>query len=258
MLDLLQIPVSRLIIFRYAVGLLFAVGLTVDIALLVRLITHPVRRSTSPDTLRSMPWSWCYAAALVAVIVGARAGLPFHILAMITMLVVVRRGQVNRRGRALPGMRHVAGFAWRGLILAVGLWPVAMLAAYASYALCYHAGVDITSNPMVNALRTRQVSWQFMLYLGMLAVLIGPLAEELFFRWFAMRLLSGKLGGFLGILLSSLLFASLHPIQDWPPIFILSLGISAAYALTGSVIVPVIAHSVFNLVSVVLLMLLRL
>lgn len=258
MLDLLQVPDSRQIVFWYTAGLLFAAGLAANIAVLLRLITRPAPWSTARENLRSMPWSWWYAAALVAVIVGASCRLQFHVLALVTVLLIDRHSRTNRCAGAFPGFRQVAGLITRGVILAVALWPVVMLAECASYVLCYHAGVEILHNPVVNALRHPNLSWRFMLYLGMLAVIIGPLSEELFFRWLALRLLSGKLGCFLGVFLSSLLFASLHPIQDWAPIFVLSLGISAAYAVTGSIIAPVVAHCVFNLVSVVLLMIDRL
>jgi hypothetical protein len=49
------------------------------------------------------------------------------------------------------------------------------------------------------------------------------------------------------IVLASLAFASIH--QPWtlqPPVFVLSLVLGWAYFRSGSIVVPMVAHAVFN------------
>jgi membrane protease YdiL (CAAX protease family) len=88
------------------------------------------------------------------------------------------------------------------------------------------------------------------------ATITAPLAEELVFRGILQRLLQQLLMlPWLAILLTSLAFAAMH--QPWtlrPPIFLLSLVLGWAYFRTGNILVPLVAHAVFNAVEFALFM----
>jgi membrane protease YdiL (CAAX protease family) len=82
-----------------------------------------------------------------------------------------------------------------------------------------------------------------------LAVVIAPLTEELVFR---AGLLAGRIGRWPAIAVSSALFAALH--LSWAgfaPLFCLGAIFCFAYARTGNIAVPIIAHGLFNLNSIV-------
>ena len=55
--------------------------------------------------------------------------------------------------------------------------------------------------------------------------------------------------GWAAILLTSALFASVHAMWTWPPIFILSLCLGYAYERTGNLWVAILMHATFNTVS---------
>jgi len=79
------------------------------------------------------------------------------------------------------------------------------------------------------------------------AIGLAPVAEELVFRGVALPLFLQRTPPQTAILLSSLLFASLHlhpPVLL--PLFVLAAGLSAAYYLTGSLLVPITVHILFN------------
>lgn len=90
-------------------------------------------------------------------------------------------------------------------------------------------------------------------------VLTAPLAEELFFRAYALRALSVRYGLARGLLLSSALFAALHiagdPNVGWEvvPLFAIGLILGWGYARTGTLVADVTAHAVNNAIGVVLL-----
>ena len=58
--------------------------------------------------------------------------------------------------------------------------------------------------------------------------------------------------GWAAIVVTSALFASVHAMWTWPPIFILSLCLGYAYERTGNLWVPILIHAVFNGVSTLL------
>lgn len=50
----------------------------------------------------------------------------------------------------------------------------------------------------------------------------------------------------IAVLITSALFAVVHPAWSWPPIFVLSLALGFAYERTGSLWAPIAMHAVFN------------
>jgi len=59
----------------------------------------------------------------------------------------------------------------------------------------------------------------------------------------------------LAIILTSLLFAAIHPWWTMPPIFFLSLCLGYAYERTGNLFVPITIHALFNISSLTLFLL---
>lgn len=85
---------------------------------------------------------------------------------------------------------------------------------------------------------------------GLVATVLAPLAEEVFFRGFVFRALARKAGVPAGIVLSSLLFAvgHLHP-GAIVPTFLLGLMLAWLYWRTSSLWNAIFAHFAFNLVA---------
>lgn len=148
-----------------------------------------------------------------------------------------------RPGPARPWtetLRHAAGtvlvalpvltllsLGWTALLRAAGLsdQPQDLIAIFAE-----------TRSPLVIA--------------GMLVVacVLAPLSEELIFRGGLYRYLRQKLGRTPALLASSLCFGALH--GNWAgflPLAVLGMILALAYEATGSLRVAVVAHSLFNL-----------
>ncbi|ANM31586.1 hypothetical protein ABI59_21515 [Acidobacteria bacterium Mor1] len=85
-----------------------------------------------------------------------------------------------------------------------------------------------------------------------LIVVVGPVAEELFFRAYAFRHLLTRVGAPVAYLLSSLLFALSHGNPSGIPAYtILALFLAWSYRRSGSLWTPVVAHVVHNAIVVI-------
>ena len=96
-------------------------------------------------------------------------------------------------------------------------------------------------------------------FFAIVAVLLAPLFEELFFRGFIQPLLSRTLGTIGGVLLTAVLFGALHGFEySWVwqyALFITLAGVvfGILRARTNSIIPSMVMHGCFNAVSVVAL-----
>lgn len=91
------------------------------------------------------------------------------------------------------------------------------------------------------------------------AVLGAPLAEEVFFRGVLQRMLERIFRSpALAVIFASLAFTATHaPWTIQPPIFLLSLGLGIAYFRSGNILVPILAHALFNAMQFALFFLAR-
>ncbi|NNJ24451.1 CPBP family intramembrane glutamic endopeptidase [Alienimonas chondri] len=79
------------------------------------------------------------------------------------------------------------------------------------------------------------------------AVVFAPIGEELLFR--GLLLGSLRTAGVTvvpAVMASAALFALLHPVQDWAPLFVLACVLGWSRERTGSILPAIIAHAGFN------------
>jgi membrane protease YdiL (CAAX protease family) len=88
-----------------------------------------------------------------------------------------------------------------------------------------------------------------------MGVVVAPLGEELLFRAGLFRISRRYLPRWAALLLSALAFASLHlSTVHFVPLTVLGVVFGIAYERSGSLLVPVIAHGLFNLNSILLIL----
>ena len=86
------------------------------------------------------------------------------------------------------------------------------------------------------------------------AVAIAPVVEEFLFRFFLYGVLKRYFGRFLGIALNALLFAAAHThLPSFAPLFVLGACFTIAYEWSGSILVCMTMHSLFNSLSLTVL-----
>ena len=82
----------------------------------------------------------------------------------------------------------------------------------------------------------------------LLAAVLAPLLEEALFRGALHRYLRGQFGFFASALITSVIFAALHP-QGWmaiPALGAIGIGFSLLREWRDSLIAPMVAHSINN------------
>ena len=83
--------------------------------------------------------------------------------------------------------------------------------------------------------------------------IIGPIAEEVFFRGFAYRALKQRFGLWPGVVLSGLFFAAIHGNPAaLLPIFFIGMVLAVVYERTGNLAAPIGLHCANNLLVVLL------
>jgi uncharacterized protein len=80
-----------------------------------------------------------------------------------------------------------------------------------------------------------------------LAVAVAPFAEEFIFRFFLYGVLRRYVGRLVGLVVSALLFAAVHAhLPSFAPLFVLGACFTLAYEWSGSLLVSMSMHSIFN------------
>lgn len=88
-----------------------------------------------------------------------------------------------------------------------------------------------------------------------LATVVAPVTEELIFRGGLFRYARTRAPRWVALLAPALLFACLHAnLASFAPLAALGIIFSLAYERTGSIAVPMIAHGLFNLNTIVLIL----
>jgi membrane protease YdiL (CAAX protease family) len=83
-----------------------------------------------------------------------------------------------------------------------------------------------------------------------LAVSLAPLAEEFIFRFFMYGVMKRYFGKVVAVLASALLFAAVHAhLPSFAPLFVLGSCFAIAYEWSGSILVPMMMHALFNAIT---------
>lgn len=140
------------------------------------------------------------------------------------------------------------GALWRGVLALLAAYPLLVLVQAMVYGA---AGGEMAPQDVVQFLQGAETPRDRLAVLVM-AVAVAPVAEEMIFRGYLYPIGKRHLGPFVSMVGTSLLFAVLHGhMASIPALFTLAMCLGLAYEKTGSLLVPMIMHAVFNTVSVV-------
>ncbi|MBN1527046.1 MAG: CPBP family intramembrane metalloprotease [Candidatus Omnitrophica bacterium] len=98
----------------------------------------------------------------------------------------------------------------------------------------------------------------FLFYSSLFTAIVGPFAEELFFRGFMYSAVKKYTGVFWAMAATSALFAALHSnLAGFAPIMVLGMLLAYLYEKTGSLVSSITVHIIHNLGMVFLVFLIR-
>ncbi|MCL1920871.1 MAG: CPBP family intramembrane metalloprotease [Kiritimatiellaeota bacterium] len=184
------------------------------------------------------------AATPKAIIIGmsALSGFGFLIIALCTLLT----GRGPRTVFGNPAGTWL-GAVGKGLLYGLAALPVVLLVQLAVAAAGNALGLDMASQEIFTWLDDPAQPTPVFAAVVFFAVVVAPVSEELLFRGILLpSLAKGRRFGF-AVLLNSFYFALIHLHgPSFLPLMLLSALFSVAYAVTGSILTPIIMHAVFN------------
>lgn len=261
---------------------LFVIGVAVQVTLLVRYVREPIAWVRKINRLLWRPWSGSDLLLVVLavvvlhlVVLGALrtvhlAGwlsvpneqylwIVAHSVALHWAAIAVVLLRARERGISWQvGFSHtrwsLGGDVFKGVAAYVAAVPILVF-----YAALYHIWLQWTGHEpeiqeVVRLFADMEGGFMFF-YFIVLATIVAPIAEELLFRGMLMPALGRRAGMGAAIVISSVLFALMHfHIPSLVPLFVFSIALSLAYIYTESIIVPIVMHMLFNMVSLIVML----
>lgn len=186
---------------------------------------------------------------------ASRSGRTLFLLATqgVALVLVVYVVAIRRRGLTWAdlGLRPLPPAWRRKTLIAAGLAFV--LTMVLNVIVQRLAGEEL-SNPQFGVIAPVGFSWVVMVGMLVIAGALMPFAEELLFRGILYPWLRARWGVPVACVVSAALFSMLHGIP-WliPAIFALGIVLALLYERSGSLWAPILAHGLYNGVSVLLL-----
>ena len=239
---------------------LFVAGGVYIYVALVRQISVRVAAASAP-AMRGFSWPEATLAAFLVTIflygiaasgsrdvsaiqtrdLVANALLSIGLLLFIAAFLRLRRFDLNSLG----------GFSKIGFGRAVTTGGILLLAAYPLVLLAEAVTQKLSRGPLekqgIVELFNSSSTLEQRILIILLAVTVAPLAEEFFFRFFLYGVVKRYFGRAVGVVTSALLFAAVHAhLPSFAPLFVLGICFTIAYEWSGSLLVSMTMHALFN------------
>jgi membrane protease YdiL (CAAX protease family) len=139
-----------------------------------------------------------------------------------------------------------------GIVLLIAAYPLIILADALTQSV-FGDGVRSSRQQIVDLFTGSETIAQRILII-FLAVVVAPIFEEFVFRFFLYGVFKRYLGWFLALALNSLLFALVHlHLPSFVALFVLGSCLTIAYEWSGSILVSMTMHALFNAIMLTLL-----
>ena len=167
--------------------------------------------------------------------------LSIGLLLFIATFLRLRRFDLNSLG----------GFSKIGFGRAVTTGGILLLAAYPLVLLAEFVTQKLSRGPLekqgIVELFNASSTLEQRILIILLAVTVAPLAEDFFFRLFLYGVVKRYFGRGVGVVASALLFAAVHAhLPSFAPLFVLGICFAIAYEWSGSLLVSMTMHALFN------------
>jgi membrane protease YdiL (CAAX protease family) len=168
-------------------------------------------------------------------------------------LVAIIVGFLTGRGRSPAALFGLRWPDWKhGCVLAFGSLAAAFPVIYLAGMAAQFLGAKGEPQDVLLFLQSAPLLSDRLLMIFM-AVVAAPIAEETIFRGYLHGVIRQYGGRWCGIAVNSMLFAAIHGhIPSLPGLFVLAVALSLVYERTGSLWAPILMHSAFNSLTVIL------
>ncbi|MDX1932728.1 MAG: type II CAAX endopeptidase family protein [Capsulimonadales bacterium] len=166
-----------------------------------------------------------------------------HVLAAIYLAVSMKRkfGVPADVGLTSTGIFRDIGYGILGYCASL---PLLFLLGQVSERI-FRDNVQVTPNPAMSLIASRNDPVDRILLFFLIAI-AAPLCEELFFRGVFLTGLRKRYGAVFSVIVSAVVFAIGHPVQDWLPILGLGITFGTLRELRQSLVPSITAHFLQN------------
>lgn len=141
----------------------------------------------------------------------------------------------------------------KGIRYGLEILPLVLLVSIVVSCIGESLGFDMKAQQIFDCLNDPSASVGVRVALMVCAVGVAPILEELLFRGVLFSVVLKGRTFLFGALLTSLYFSLMHlHAPSLLSLLVLSVGFSAGYAATGSILTPVVMHALFNLTGLLL------
>jgi membrane protease YdiL (CAAX protease family) len=195
-------------------------------------------------SLSLIPREWL-AGGPAWMVVGATS-LFAQALLLAYPLIVARRRRTGQFG--WPGLEEFAVDAALSIPIVMGVFLVLLCVGLVINRIAPHTHMT----PDVFERAASAQDYSFVAVIAVLAVLVAPVCEEVFFRGFLYSALRSRLPVSVAALVQSLIFALLHTFGalNGVGVFFLGLILAAVYEWRKSLVAPIFIHAGNNLMAV--------
>lgn len=261
---------------------LFEIALPiVGLVLLWRHILVPLKRGRSPAPQLNA-WEASIPEFLLFLLfaIGGFLVLSFLVTAMLAVIpasATARKifvGMAALQFGVILGVlafwaKHGGAPPWRGrlreslvsgVITFVVAWPIIIATANLWELLLRVCRLPLERQDLIGMFASMDSPWLFAT-MFVLATVIAPVAEELLFRAGFFRFLRTRTSRPVALIAPAVVFASMHVewttlrgLVSFGPLAVLAILFALAYERTGQIGTPIVAHALFNLNTVVLIL----
>lgn len=263
-------------------GALVLAGLIVNIVLALRWRRRPLPVRAAMGRLLDRPWQGSDATLMVALLAAGfitaiclrglwlnwteplvlapasrlvlLQSVLFHVLGLIVLVTLMRRRRLSWAGAFGIRIGNLPGDLIKGLILLLASLPALLVLTLAFHFALHLLGYRPSLQEVAFVMAEENQRWM-RIYFVVLAVGIAPIFEEILFRGMLLPVLARRYGGWAAMLVTSFLFAVIHGhLPSFLTLFVLSGALSLAYIFSGSLVVPIAMHAIFNAITTAILM----
>ena len=250
----------RLLPIASALAVLLVAGVAAGLHLAANAGRGTPWKSLLVQFAAANPWRWTDLGAVglaVAVALFVRHFLPASLLfdvlgfqgAMVAALLWRMRGKPRPFGAAASARTVLPQAVVRWLAVLPILWFVSFV-----WNVSLNAAGHAPDFQMAVRMFMETEDPRVRIQLAVFAGIVAPIAEEALFRGLLLPLLVRRFGAVAGLALVAVGFGAMHgDLGSFPGLAAISVALSLAYARTGTILVPMAMHALFNLANLALL-----
>lgn len=173
----------------------------------------------------------------------------FHLSALAILTIWLRR--INVTWETAFGLRTGLNLKTLGAsaFAAICVIPTSIVVILLVELLMSNLGWEPKLQEVVLAL-SKSSKWHDTVLMGIMATILAPIVEELIFRGLIYQTLKDAGYKKSALWISSLLFAAIHiNVMTFIPLTLLAVLFALLYETSGTIVAPIIVHSLFNLAN---------